>query len=1510
MARRVLGWIGYGLLGLVALVGVVLAAVFFVFTTPSLSGRLVVPRILPLVNGAIQGKVELASLDLLAIGGVEIKGARVLDPEGHAVLSAERLRVELDLARLFRQTVGLEVELDGLDALLERNAEGQLSLARAFAPKSPGPKSASGPFTWTIRIPRLVVRRAAARQIGAKGEKVWALTGIEARGRALYAADRAGVDLSVEAAMTAPAELPLSLELFAGLREKDVRVRALRLAAGKTSLEAVAEVNLESLAGRAAILSLKVDEGELGRLAPQGEKLASDLEGTLYAESDGELATLAMGLTPRGGDGRARLAAAGRLPPAALALGADLHLEKLDLAQVLDGAPPSALTLDARAHAAGGTKLAELVGAVKMALAPSRLRSGTFGPADLEASADRGAFTLSRLSVEAPGLELEGKGAWGPEEAVKGHATLVAKDLAALRENLAGLLGRELPPVEGSASLEANLTGTEEVPALSARLTAPRVAAAGVRVSEADLTLSAKGPLSQPSGELQGKVAEVAKGADALRSVKLSARVEGREGEVSLRAAVPQLGSEAVAVEGAGALAEDRQSFTLSALSLAWPEAKFALAKPAHVDLGGPSVDRLELVSAPGKGGTPQRLAVSGGLRMRSGVEELDARLEVTRLDLGALPKALLPPDLGLAGRFSLDATAAGRTSAPDVVAEVKLEELAAKGVSGLDLSGKARYDGGEKRARFDLDLSRREGGELSAKGDLPVALAKAPRSSPLSLDLSLKGVRVAEALRLARQEMSVAVDGKAAIELHLAGTVGSPAVTAEASLSDGTVAGIEGLDLSLKVKDPGRELRLTGTLDRSRSRVVDADVKLPLDLAALLRAPGAASKALAKGSMTATVAVPGLDLATLAGRFGVPPEAKGVVTARIDLAGPVRAPRGKVTVALEKGAFAGYRELAAKVALAARADATAVNGSASMGGDEVLRFEGSLALPVEELATARQRERAALTGRLDVLGVDLSRAGSAVPLGGMISGEAVAKGSLAEPDLTANFAAKKLVISGHPLGDAKLQASAQGHAAKAELHLEVASGGTLDGKVDVEADERLAALRLADVKKAQTEVTLTARALDLGVLPALAPGTVRSASGTLDAHLEAKGPLGKLRPKGHATIDGGKIAVTEWGDWTDLALRLSITDQALQVDKLHARRGEGSVDLTASVQGLDRKDQPAGLKASLKMDKLGIPRNGQLVATVDLDAGVTGQLGPQKLEAEVKVSSAVIKLPDKLPRQVQSLAERDDIVVRPFTKGPPKGSDSKVANQLVGPFRAVVHVLAPSRFQIKAGSPTVDLDLRADVTVDWRTNAPLGISGNVLTQRGRIEVQGRNFEVKRGRVDFTGAGYEAANLDIKALYDNPQAKVTVSVQGTVQKPEVKLTSDPPLDEGQIAFLLATGRTELKPGGGGVSGSSFSAESVTNTALGALSGFFVKDVLGDKLPVDTVEASSSRIRAGKYLSDKAYVGYTRNMNARPEQGENTNEVSLQYQISQHWNFEARVGDAGSGGASLIWSKDY
>jgi translocation and assembly module TamB len=99
-------------------------------------------------------------------------------------------------------------------------------------------------------------------------------------------------------------------------------------------------------------------------------------------------------------------------------------------------------------------------------------------------------------------------------------------------------------------------------------------------------------------------------------------------------------------------------------------------------------------------------------------------------------------------------------------------------------------------------------------------------------------------------------------------------------------------------------------------------------------------------------------------------------------------------------------------------------------------------------------------------------------------------------------------------------------------------------------------------------------------------------------------------------------------------------------------------------------------------------------------------------------------------------------------------------------------------------------------------------------------------------------------------------------------------------------------------------------EEAGRAALGAVATQAFRNLVQDKLPLDSVALDSGALRAGKYLTDKIHVAYVRRFDVDPTRGENEDEVRVEYQITPRWMFESRYGTAQAGGASLIWSRDY
>jgi translocation and assembly module TamB len=66
----------------------------------------------------------------------------------------------------------------------------------------------------------------------------------------------------------------------------------------------------------------------------------------------------------------------------------------------------------------------------------------------------------------------------------------------------------------------------------------------------------------------------------------------------------------------------------------------------------------------------------------------------------------------------------------------------------------------------------------------------------------------------------------------------------------------------------------------------------------------------------------------------------------------------------------------------------------------------------------------------------------------------------------------------------------------------------------------------------------------------------------------------------------------------------------------------------------------------------------------------------------------------------------------------------------------------------------------------------------------------------------------------------------------------------------------------------------------------------------------------TKLEAGRYLTDRLYVGYIGRVGSDPTRYQNRNAVHLEYQITSRWEIEGEYGDLGTGTADLMWKKNY
>ena len=916
------------------------------------------------------------------------------------------------------------------------------------------------------------------------------------------------------------------------------------------------------------------------------------------------------------------------------------------------------------------------------------------------------------------------------------------------------------------------------------------------------LALRTAGPLRTFEGEVEARLAAVRNGArEVARQAVLRAALAGDDGTVSVTAAVPGAGREPLTLDARGRLAGDRTVVQLAQLALSFPGVRWGLVRPARIDLRGPSVDRLELAAE------PQRLAVLGGVGARGA---LSARVELSRLDLARLPRGLLPEEEGLQGELSGSVEATGTVARPLVAVRASLENGAVRGVAGLALSADARYDGANRRVAGTLSLSRGDGGTLDAEVDVPTPLAGRP-AERVRARVRVAAIPIAELLAAARSELPAS--GALALEVRLDGTAGAPALSAEASLVDGTWHDLEGLGATVAVEAPGASLEIVASASLAGGRVLGARAELPLDLGDLVARPPETLRTLERAPWQVTASLTSLDLAAVSGHAGIPTGLSGTLVGQLAATGSPGAPRAQATLDLTGGALRGWKQVGAHLDATAGEAGIAAAGKLTLAGEDALRFRGSLGVAPERLGVRKALLAAPLRVEAEVPRIALGRAaGETVPVAGTVEGRISIAGIAREPEATAELLGAGVSIDGRPLGDVRVSGKYARRRAEVEVALRPQTGGgTLRGTLAVAADLGVGA-EGPPLRDAPAEASAVAEALDLGFVPALAPGLVRTAGGQLTVDVRAKGPLARMSPRGALHVEKGRLAIAELGEWTDVALDARVTEDAVELTRLDLRRGPGKLSASGAIRGLS--GERARVDAKVQASAFGVTRAGMELANFDVSADATGTFTARELALEVHVPHGVVRLPKKTPRTLQPLESRKDIVVgrRPEPRKPARGvpaAAAAVAGTAAGEamagdrytFRA--HVLVPRDLFVKGESPKVDVELRADVRYELTGDQDYA-EGTIEVVRGSVEpIAGRTFSLDRGRVQFTGGPPKAALLDVEAKYTNPAAVVTVNVAGPMVAPEIRLSSQPPMDDSQIAMLIATGRTELKAGSGG-----------------------------------------------------------------------------------------------------------
>ena len=316
-----------------------------------------------------------------------------------------------------------------------------------------------------------------------------------------------------------------------------------------------------------------------------------------------------------------------------------------------------------------------------------------------------------------------------------------------------------------------------------------------------------------------------------------------------------------------------------------------------------------------------------------------------------------------------------------------------------------------------------------------------------------------------------------------------------------------------------------------------------------------------------------------------------------------------------------------------------------------------------------------------------------------------------------------------------------------------------------------------------------------------------------------------------------------------------------------------GEMNITANrFRALDRKDIDAKVKGNITF--ISAPKDAKLFGDITINNAEVKQL----------VSGAVSVIEIDV-EEINRPEQEDEIIIqRPKT-----------------PINLNMRVRAPRKIYIR--SRGMDVEMALDATIKGTVSEPL-FYGEANVVRGGYKLAGKTLEFESGTIIFDG-DLTKARVDFKAVTDTQNLDASVTIKGTVDAPEIELSSIPerPQDEILSALLFGRSATELSTIEAAQLAGALAQFSGAGGGFDLLGG--LRDAFGiSQLSVNFNPDGSAQLVGGRYLAKDVYLEVF--SGAGPDQ---TGAI-IDWEVRKNIALRSRIRADNDQALSLKWKHDF
>ncbi|MGE3171370.1 MAG: translocation/assembly module TamB domain-containing protein [Planctomycetota bacterium] len=303
-----------------------------------------------------------------------------------------------------------------------------------------------------------------------------------------------------------------------------------------------------------------------------------------------------------------------------------------------------------------------------------------------------------------------------------------------------------------------------------------------------------------------------------------------------------------------------------------------------------------------------------------------------------------------------------------------------------------------------------------------------------------------------------------------------------------------------------------------------------------------------------------------------------------------------------------------------------------------------------------------------------------------------------------------------------------------------------------------------------------------------------------LDGRLGAVLRLGGTARQPEPTIDldfaGGSLLTADGQRLDAIAAKLQVTADAVVLERVEASRGRGPVAITGAFRapGPLWSHWAAGeVDLQVRGENVLLHRKAGLKVRADLDVAAKGPLADFAVTGEVRLldSKLLARIPLLELNRTGGRSTATGITIPGVDLGPQVGAHLDVRVLTAEPFAI--------RNNVVDGAFDVELAVRGSL------QQPL-LEGTVSGPEARLILPGIRLRANTLLVEFPRGNSQFPQLTVNARGRRHGYDVQVIVRGRYDRPEVLLSSDPPLPAEDLVVLVTTGaRPESLRGTAGVS---------------------------------------------------------------------------------------------------------